>query len=115
MCIICAANKTGMGAQEPSSVTLFSLEPAFWTTLPLYNSTCSNAVRWEGLRRAGAVQSHYTATLLLLGGYVGASSPRIAFRATAVEFSCSVVEKKVAQEGRRKEGRKVEVYKAAME
>ena len=49
------------------------------------------------------------------GGYVGASSSRVAFRAIVMEFSCSVVEKKVAQEGRRKEGRKVEVYKAAME
>ena len=65
-----------------------SLEPAFWATLPLY-STVDCTVGGSKESRDSTV-TLYVYPAAACGGYVGASSSRVAFRAVDVEVSCSV-------------------------
>ena len=65
-----------------------SLEPAFWATLPLY-STVDCTVGGSKESR-GSTVTLYVYPAAACGGYVGASSSRVAFRAIGVEVSCSV-------------------------
>ena len=64
-----------------------SLEPAFfWATLPLY-STVDCTVGGSKESR-GSTVTLYVYPAVACGGYVGASSSRVAFRAVDVVVSC---------------------------